>query len=209
MDILYNDLPARLTLHFTDSGYTKNNIIEIYEVEFAEVETRYLIQTKSEFIFYRHNGDPLKQLTDGEWKNYPIVIDKEILDFINANCEANTVIVDANMKSTPLQIEIYEGQYKTLCFDSPTQWLATYWKLPASETPVIVTETLLDISKGKSPDERYKIEYNLPALNVADLTNSFTSGKKIVYAFKFIRENDIIYIDEYGNEVRTVAEIPL
>lgn len=207
-----NDLLSKVIQNFVDSGYSKSNIIEIYEVDFSEVERRYLIQTKEKTFFYRSNGYLFK-CENSNWENRPIVIDSRILNYISENFESTTTIIDADMKSAPLSVDIFEERYKTVCFDSPTQWLATFWRIPSSEkTPDVAKEALAEITGGKTPSERYQMEYFFPQDMLMNFRskNSFTSeeNKKIVYIFKFSDGvTNTVYIDESGQEIKP-SDIP-
>jgi len=202
-----NDLPTEVKQNFEGSGYNRNNIVEIYEVDFSDLSLRYLIQTKTETLFYRSNGDLFKQ-DNSNWQNRPIVIDSEMLKYIDENFEKATII-NAEIKSSPLYVYIFEERYKTVCFDSPTQWLATFWKVPLTEKiPDIVQETLFAITDGKTPNERYQMEYFAPQEVVVSLLSTNEGKKKIVYVFIFSDGTDTVYIDENGQIVNS-ENIPL
>ena len=209
MELVYDiDIPKTVVENFEQSGYAKNNVVEICEVEFSDgIVSRYVIKTRTNSFLYRTNGELLKEII-GMWENRPIVIAVEILEFIKNNYDDSSIIVDADMKSTPLSVRIYEERYKTICFDSPTLWLATYWRISSSEKiPDAVIKTLA----GKEPSERYYIEYHVPQESVLQNINTRNNeeNKKIIYAFKFSNATDTtLFIEENGDEIE-ITDISL
>ncbi|NDV45566.1 hypothetical protein D0T49_00670 [Paludibacter sp. 221] len=192
-------------------------IRNVMRVDFMEanpkIEPRYVFEVetgnKISNLFFRRNGDLFKK-TDTDWENRPLEIDEDILLYLQSNCNNDeTVIVDADIHAEPLCIEVYEKKYKTICFDSHKEWLATYWEMSEKEkVPTVVLNALLEKTEGEHPNERYQMEYHIPLYNHKNAKMYTTSEEKtLVYVFKF-NDNPTLYIDEFGKEIK-VAEIPL
>ena len=212
MDLIFDkDIPNLIVEDFKKTGSTKNDVLEGYKVDFPDVASRYVLETRTSFFFYRDNGDFLKKV-DGAWKNRPIVIESEVLNYIkNSHVDTLTTILDADMKSSPLHVTIFEGRSKTIYFNSPTQWLATFWEVPPSEIPDNVRKTLIELSGDRNPVKRYYVEYHVPQTFNLQSRNTLgdEKNKKNAYVFKFNDEKNAIYIDEIGEEVKGSGIIPL
>lgn len=194
-DIIYKDLPkdVRVTFESGDNGKAR----ESYKVEFSSVETRYIIETKKSFFFYRSNGEQFKKV-DGFWANRPIVIDGEILRFIVKNCDPVTSIIDADMHSTPIRVNIHEGEghddrYKIIYFDTPVMWLATVWKIQVSEVPAGVLKAVKELISESNWDSVYRVEHQVV---------------RSAYGFK-LKNGESFFFNDDGEQVDEIKGVTL
>lgn len=202
------DLPEEIVYDFTNNRKcAKDNIINICKVEFSDVETRYVIEVNKDnsgfYLFYRRKGELFKTIQN-YWDNRPIIITQEISDYIREKHDQETSIIDADLKDNPRKVEIYEKKYKTICFDSFSEWLATYWEIEIDEVPELVQKALSDLAGEKEVDGQFRLIYN-----ASPETNTQTARKNVsinleyprLYVFK-LKNGTCIYMNEHGEEVQ-------
>lgn len=160
-DIVYKSLPETVKNHFDAIG---DRVREIYRVDFDYLESRYVIESKDKFFFYREkNGEHFKTV-EGAWTNSPIVIDGNMLRYVEMHCDSVTTIVDADMKTMPLRLDIYEvdglnARYKTVYFDTPAMWLATVWKIQKAEVSAEVLKQVEAVADESRWESVYRVEH--------------------------------------------------
>lgn len=206
-ELTYKLLPEEIINDFENNrNCTKENILNIYRVEFADVETRYILEVEKSgsvfFLFYRRKGDLLK-IEEDSWTNKPIVIEEGIKKYLAENHETG-VIIDADLSSTPLKVEIFENSNKTVCFKKPTQWIATYWEVKSTDITEAALKAFYEITGKKEADKQFKLIYNadIDTLASATMVNAIEEYPR---AFLFLFNNgEKICIDEYGNEITEI-----
>ncbi len=216
-DLIYEkNLPEEIIYDFeTNRQCSKSQIENIYKVEYAEIEPRYLIEIEREgtpvYMFYLRKGDLFKEVKNS-WQNKPIVIPQEILSYIAKKHDPETTIYDATTDSQPIKIKVFEKRYKTICFDTPDEWIATYWEVDYNDITEAALETFYKLTGEKEADKQYKILYSTTAQEKNDSVNSqkvsfLKEECTRAYVFKYGDKRHIL-IDEYGNEIKE-SQIPL
>lgn len=189
-DLNYDKLSSIIRHNF-ELRYSTKYIEDVYKVEFSSIEARYVIEIEvdniSSYLFYIKSGEFFKQV-DGSWNNRPIVIHQEILNYIYSNHE-NSYIIDATMYSYPIKIRINDKNIdRIVCFNSPTQWLATYWDVAESDVSSPAQKKLTQLLQtGDKVTKIYKMLY-------------FEVEEKI-YVFEINNGSDILFIKDDGTQV--------
>ena len=159
-DQVYHDLPQNVREHFESQGLQGR---EAFRVDFDHVESRYVVEADRAYCFYRMSNGSFIKRVDGTWENRPIVLDEVTLGIVDKKLGTQPVsIVDADMESSPLRLNLYEGtppdeRYRVMYFDTPVAWLATVWRVGLDEVPPAV----LDAARALADESRWQAVYRM------------------------------------------------
>ncbi len=160
-DLVYRSLPDDVREDFEERSGRREG--EVRRVDFDYVESRYVVEGDRAYYFYREHDDNFIKRVDGTWENRPIVLDEVTLGIVREKLGTQPVsIVDADMESSPLRLNLYEGtppdeRYRVMYFDTPVAWLATVWRVGLDEVPPAV----LDAARAVADESRWQAVYRM------------------------------------------------
>lgn len=162
-DLFYRKLDDDVREHFEAASGLHEG--EVRRVDFDYVESRYVVEGGSAYYFYRESDYTFIKRVDGTWENRPIVLDEVTLGIVDKKLGTQPVsIVDADMESSPLRLNLYEGtppdeRYRVMYFDTPVAWLATVWRVwqELGEVP----DAVLDAARAVADESRWQAVYRM------------------------------------------------
>lgn len=197
MNIAYaEDLPKETVVKHFES-HCPEPYRECYKVEFADLETRFVIETASSHYFYREkDGDFIKRV-DGAWTNRPIVPADMMLHYLDS-VHPEATIIDATLHTQPQRMEIEErGVPFTLFFDEDNAWTAS--REPTSLIFVNSATLAQLVLEGYNPLLDVTASYRIRHIQYGD---------RIIYGFRLKDTDTPVFID-YEGRVLSLTDIPL